>query len=189
MSRFSYTMTSQDLQILAEKHGTDKASHGYMRHYHRHLLAQNTYDILEIGCEKGNSIRMWLEALPNVSVVGLDLFMEYPVPDILGATFIKGNQLDHEILYNLRNNCQFDMIIDDGSHNSRDQLVTFYSLFGTSNLYVVEDLHCCNDESYRQGLPFEFTMLGLMKSGNFPFNHFLYDDKIAFIYRETNKWL
>jgi 23S rRNA U2552 (ribose-2'-O)-methylase RlmE/FtsJ len=142
------------------------------------------HKILEIGCEKGNSIRMWQEIFPKAEITSLDLFQEYPIPDIRGAEFIAGNQLDHEILYNLRNNRKFDVVIDDGSHNSRDQLVTFWSLVGTSRLYVVEDLHCCNDELYRQGLHFEKTMLGQMKAGTFPYTHYLYDDKIAFIYAD-----
>lgn len=172
-------------QDIAECYGTDKATHGYMRYYAKHLLScEPPESILEIGCEKGNSIRMWKEIYANASLTTLDLFQEYPVPDIPGVEFITGNQLDHEILYHLRNHRKFDLIIDDGSHNSRDQLVTFWSLVGTSYLYVVEDLHCCNDESYRQGLPFEMTMLGQMKAGKFPFRHFLYEDKIAFIYAD-----
>lgn len=175
-----------NLQDIAERHGTDKAQHGYMGHYLHHLLGtwEDVESLLEIGCEKGNSIRMWQEVFPAADITGVDLFQEYPVPTIEGVEFITGNQLDHELLYNLRNNRRFDVIIDDGSHNSRDQLVTFWSLVGTSRLYVVEDLHCCNDESYRQGLPFEKTMLGQMQNGSFPFVHHLYDNKIAFIYAD-----
>lgn len=169
-------------QEIAEKHGTDKAAHGYMRLYDKHIwFPEKITSLLEIGCEKGNSIRMWKELLPNAKITALDLFEEYPIPDIPGVEFIKGNQLNHEILYNLRNNYKFDLIIDDGSHNSRDQLVTMWSLIGISKLYVVEDLHCCKEESYRQGLPFEQTILGQLKAQTFPLRAD-YNDKIAFIY-------
>lgn len=179
-------------QEIAEKHGTDKATHGYMPYYAIHFDRTRWWSgcpwyvnsILEIGCEKGNSARMWRELIPHADLTVIDLFQEHPIPDIQGVKFIKGNQLDHELLYNLRNHGEFDVIIDDGSHNSRDQLVTFWSLVGASRLYVVEDLHCCNDELYRQGLPFEKTMLGQMQAGNFPFTHYLYDNKIAFIYAD-----
>jgi hypothetical protein len=171
------------LKMASDMYG-DKWTHGYMPHYAKHLSEIDISSLLEIGCEKGLSIKMWKEILPTVSISCIDLFMEHPVPDIPGVEFIKGNQLDHELLYNLRNNLRFDVIIDDGSHNSRDQLVTFWSLVGTSRLYVVEDLHCCNDELYRQGLPFEKTMLGQMQNGTFPFVHHLYDNKIAFIYAD-----
>lgn len=163
---------------------TDKISHGYMEHYLRHFADNTPSSILEIGCERGASIRMWREVFPAAKITTLDLFQEHPIPDIPGVEFITGNQLDHELLYNLRNHRQFDVIIDDGSHNSRDQLVTFWSLVGISKLYVVEDLHCCNDDLYRQGLPFEKTMLGQMQSGRFPFRHNLYNNKIAFIYAD-----
>ena len=171
-------------QEIAEKHGTDKAAHGYMPHYMSHFYPLPPQSILEIGCERGNSIRMWEELFPEAGITSLDLFKEYPIPNVPGVEFIQGNQLDHELLYNLRNHRTFDVIIDDGSHNSRDQLITFWSLVGISRIYVVEDLHCCNDELYRQGLPFEKTMLGQMKSGTFPFRHHLHDDKIAFIYAD-----
>lgn len=173
-------------QQIAEKHGTDKATHGYMPYYAFHLnnREDTKHRILEIGCERGNSLRMWKEIFPKSELTTMDLFQEHPEPKIEAVQFITANQLDHEVLYHLRNHRQFDVIIDDGSHNSRDQLVTFWSLIGTSKLYVVEDLHCCNDELYRQGLPFEKTMLGQMQSGTFPFRHYLYDNKIAFIYAD-----
>lgn len=181
-------MATQNLLVSIEefvKSGilTDKITHGYMDPYVVHLkeiLPVNS--ILEIGCERGNSVALWKRIFPEAQISTLDLFEEFPIPSVEDVEFIKGNQLDHEILYNLRNHRSFDVIIDDGSHNSRDQLVTFWSLVGISKLYVVEDLHCCNDELYRQGLPFEKTMLGQMKNETFPFRHFLYDDKIAFIY-------
>lgn len=171
-----------DLTEIANQYGTDKGRHGYMPHYARHLIDFYPKTMLEIGCEKGNSARMWREILPKTELAVLDLFQEYPIPDIENVEFIKGNQLDHELLYNLRNNRRFDIIIDDGSHNSRDQWVTFWSLVGSGRLYVVEDLHCCYDELYRQGLPFARTMLGQMLAGHFPYRFQLYDQKIAFIY-------
>jgi hypothetical protein len=171
-------------QEIAEKHGTDKATHGYIRWYEWYLASpQQITSILEIGCEKGNSVRMWREIFPDAQITVLDLFDEHPIPDIPGVEFIKGNQLDHEILYNLRNNRHFDVIIDDGSHNSRDQLITMYSLIGSSKFYVVEDLHCCRDEFYSQGLPFEQTILGQWEMGTFPFKA-NFHDKIAFIYAD-----
>lgn len=172
-----------NLTELAEKYGTDKLQHGYIPYYEQHL-PKEPKRILEIGCERGASIRMWKHRFPSAQITSLDLFQQFDIPDIEGVEFIQGDQLDQYILYNLRNHRSFDFIIDDGSHNSRDQLVTFWSLVGISPLYVVEDLHCCNDELYRQGLPFEKTMLGQMQSGTFPFRHFLYDNKIAFIYAD-----
>lgn len=172
------------LSEISTEYISDKFGHGYIPYYCTHLAEINVTSLLEIGCERGHSVDMWKAAFPNAQISTIDLFEEFPIPDIPGVEFIKGNQLDHEILYNIRNNRKLDVIIDDGSHNSRDQLVTFWSLVGVSKLYVVEDLHCCNDESYRQGLQFEMTMLGQMLAGTFPYRHNLYDNKIAFIYAD-----
>jgi len=173
---------------IAVKYGTDKATHGYMDHYEEHFLNLPAFmwdrmRLLEIGCKEGASLRMWREIHPKANLYTLDLFEEFGVPiDIENVCFIPGSQTDSERLQLLRKMGPYDVIIDDGSHNSRDQLISFYGLIGSTYMYVVEDLHCCNDEFYRQGMAFEQTMLGQMKAETFPFLFNLYDDKIAFIY-------
>jgi demethylmacrocin O-methyltransferase len=174
---------------IAVKHGTDKAGHGYMPYYEKILNRDFFYPesaisfkLLEIGCEKGNSLRMWKEIFPKSRLFTIDLFEEFAEPEDIGCTFLKGSQTDSEILYLARYEGPYDLIIDDGSHNSRDQLISFYGLIGCCTIYVVEDLHCCNEVLYRQGMSFGQTMLGQMKADKFPFPFELYDDKIAFIY-------
>lgn len=184
-SDYERTLT---LEQLAEKYGTDKLAHGYIPFYERHLPAAPKR-ILEIGCLTGASLRMWREWFPDTEIHCLDLFEEHQPPeDIPGVIYWKGNQTDQYILEQLRR-LHFDVIIDDGSHNSRDQLVTFWSLWGCCDLYVVEDLHCALDEPYRQGLPLNCSMLHQMESawsGNNPALKYvnLYNDKIAFIYAD-----
>lgn len=173
-----------NLTQLAEKYGTDKLGHGYIPLYEQHL-PKNPKRILEIGCLTGASIRMWREYFPNTEIHCLDLFKEYAEPDdIPGVIYWKGSQTDQYVLEQLRR-LHFDVIIEDGSHNSIDQLVTFWSLIGCCDLYVAEDLHCALDEPYRQGLPFAYTMLGQLQNYVFPFNTLdLYDNKICFIYAD-----
>jgi len=171
------------LQQLADKYGSDKSGtngHGYIQYYEKHLPAECD-SLLEIGILRGGSMRMWKEYLPNTRLYGADLFIEHPEPKIEGVEWFKANQLDHEFLYHVRNDVKPQVIIEDCSHNCRDQIVTFFSLIGSCELYVLEDAHTAAEEFYRQGLPFEATMLGMMKSGSFPFEFDLYDDKIAFI--------
>lgn len=172
-----------NLLDLAIKYRTDKAGHGYIPLYEQYL-PDNPNRILEIGCLTGASLRMWREYFPKAEIHCLDLFEEHKPPeDIEGAIYWKGSQTDQYILEQLRR-IDFDVIIDDGSHNSIDQLVSFWSLIGATKLYVCEDLHCAKDEPYRQGLPFHLTMLGMMKEGIFGPPHELHDDKIAFIYAD-----
>lgn len=177
------------LEELAEKYSTDKLQHGYIPYYEQHL-PKNPGRILEIGCLTGASIRMWREYFPNTEIHCLDLFEEHQPPeDIPGVIYWKGSQTDQYVLEQLRR-LHFDVIIDDGSHNSRDQLITFWSLWGCCDLYVVEDLHCALDEPYRQGMGLGNTMLAQLTisfygSHNFPIQHTeLYNDKIAFIYAD-----
>lgn len=170
-----------NLKHLANKHATDKYTHGYMPFYERHL-PRHVNSLMEIGVLKGHSLHMWREAYPDAKLYGLDLFQENPVPTIPGVQFFKGNQLDPTVLDNIRNNIRPQIIVEDGSHNSRDQWVTMISLIGSCDYYFVEDLHCCHYDSYRQGLPFEYTLLGCMLNHTFPFRFTLSDDhKIAVI--------
>lgn len=147
------------LDELAIKYGSDKSSldHNYCQFY-EHALRTPPKVLLEIGVFKGASCRMWKEYFPDTRIIGMDLFIENPIPDIPGVEFIKGNQLDHELLYHIRNDINPDVIIDDGSHNSRDQLVTFYSLFHKDCKYFIEDVHCAEESFYQQGLPYDFTV-------------------------------
>lgn len=147
-----------NLSQLALMYGTDKLEHGYIPFYEE-TLPKNPKRILEIGVKEGRSIMMWQKYFPDAEIHGLDLFEEFPIPNIQGITWHKGNQCDHNILYNLRQ-LNFDVIIDDGSHNSRDQLITFFGLFNGGHYYI-EDTHCAQEEFYRQGLPESGTILNL----------------------------
>lgn len=172
------------LHELGVKYLTDKSAHGYLPHYERHLKNIEVKSLLEIGCKQGASLRMWREYFPNAMLHTLDLFEEFEPPtDILGLHAVKGDQTDSEILQHL-SQWEYSVCIDDGSHNSHDQWVSFLALWPVCNgMYVVEDLHCCNEAFYRQGLTFEETMLGQMQTGTFDYNFKLYDGKIAFIFK------
>lgn len=151
---------------LAKKYGTDKLEHGYIPFYEQHL-PKNPKRILEIGVKEGKSIAMWRDYFPDTEIWGLDLFDEHSEP--MGrfinddqVTFVKGNQCDCRILEQLRK-YDFDVIIDDGSHNARDQMMTFFGLFSGKH-YFIEDLHCNHDEFFSQGLPFDFSATGVFQT-------------------------
>lgn len=171
------------LDELAIKYNSDKSSngHNYMPFY-RDILPPDPTSILEIGILKGASMMVWREYFPETKLYGLDLFQADPVPDIEGASWFKGSQCDEHILYHIRNDIRPQIIIEDASHNCIAHWVTLYSLISCCEIYIIEDLHTCEQEFYRQGLSFEQTVLGSMKSGTFPFRHNLYNDKIAAIY-------
>lgn len=148
------------LHQLAADYGTDKLKHGYLDFYEK-TLPRNPKRILEIGCYKGASLRMWREYFPDTELHTLDLFIENEPPtDIPGLIIHKGNQCDWLLLEELRK-FDFDVIIDDGSHNSRDQMITFFGLAHPGCHYYIEDLHCCAEDFYRQGLGHPWTADGL----------------------------
>lgn len=148
------------LDELAIKYGSDKSSldHNYTPFYEAHL-PKAPKKLLEIGVLHGASVRMWREYFPDCEIHALDLFEENPIPDIPGVIFHKGNQLDYRILETLRNE-DFDVIVEDASHNSRDQMITFFGLFNGKQYYI-EDIHCAEEEFYRQGLHEQLTAKNL----------------------------
>lgn len=143
--------TENTLEELALMYGTDKLEHSYIPFYEKQL-PKTPKKILEIGIKDGRSARMWMKYFPDSLFHGLDLFKEYPPPfQDPRATWHAGHQCDWQLLERLRNE-DFDIIIDDGSHCSRDQLITFFGLFNGKQYYI-EDLHGTDDEFWRQGLP------------------------------------
>ena len=196
---------------LAQKLGTDKLEHGYLPHYSKHLPL-NVNRLLEIGAFKGASLRMWQSVYgPKAEIHTIDLFSEHLTPEQCfteGFVPHKGSQSDISFLYTIKE--MFEVIIDDGSHNSIDQAISFKHLFVNNlcagGIYVIEDLHCCNEEFYRQNgnLEFKDTMLAELKlyakTKTFAGKMFgedetatfkklidkvwVYDDKIAFIQKK-----
>lgn len=170
-----------NLQEIAEKYGTDKVQHGYIPFYEEHLPT-SPKRILEIGCLTGASLRMWREYFPNTEIHCLDLFEEHPQPDDMpDVIYWKGNQTDQFLLEQLRR-IHFDVIIEDGSHMSLHQIISFYSLISACDQYYVEDLHTNKEEFYREGIPYKGTLLGLIEYGLFPFKTIINDThKLALI--------
>lgn len=160
------------LEALAAKYGTDKLEHGYIPFYEQNL-PKDPKRILEIGVKEGRSLGMWAEYFPDAEIYGLDLFEENEIGYVRAfidmhieesrqhTVLVKGNQCDYLLLEQLRK-LDFDVIIDDGSHNSRDQLMTFFGLFNGKH-YFIEDLHCNYEDFYSQGLPMQYCATGIFK--------------------------
>ena len=148
------------LTMLAEKYGTDKLTHGYIDAYADYLPKQ-CRSLLEIGIAEGKSAEMWSEyyGQDTLDLHYLDLFLN---PDFVSPRWCRnrgivphiGSQSDIKALSSIKNN--FEVIIDDGSHNAQDMLISFKALFlnnmSSNGVYVVEDLHCCKDSFYWGGL-------------------------------------
>jgi len=150
------------LNDLAEHNGSDKSSgpgnNAYMglywEYFKRHgFTRENVRHVLEIGTNKGASLRTWAEFFPNARICGLDITRMYEIPKLLDHENIHtaivdqgdGNALfDYAIGEEVMVNPDgFDIIIDDGSHDQAHQQISWGVLFGflrRGGLYVIEDI-------------------------------------------------
>lgn len=165
----------QRLSTFARRFGTDKIDHhSYMGPYAQ-CLPDKCRSMLEIGVAKGSSALMW-DSYYGKDEVDLFLLDLYKDPNHVsprwvrnhGWTPIIGDQSDINVLSSIKE--QFDVVIDDGSHNAHHQILSFKALFLNNlkggGLYVLEDLHCNKDAFYYGGdvTRFEDTPLWMLKN-------------------------
>ena len=140
------------LTELANKYGTDKGtstnpSHGFSDIYHDNLYnkREGIMRILEIGVDKGGSLRMWRDFTPNATVYGLDVQRHQLISEERIITYY-ANQSNIQDLDNFikEHGGNFDLIIDDGGHHTIHQQISLGFLFkylNSGGTYIVEDLH------------------------------------------------
>lgn len=135
------------LDEIALKYRTDKASefHNYTDIYYR-LFNDGKDDVrnlLELGALYGSSLRMWRDFFQNANIYSIEINPSYVFQEER-IKVILGNQTDKALLASLPS--EFDIIIDDASHQSKDQIESFEQLFPklkSGGMYVVEDT-CCS---------------------------------------------
>jgi len=125
--------------------------HHYFDIYTRHFEPYRSKPIkmLEIGVFRGGSLRMWKKFFHTDSViVGIDIdkdCQQYEIAD--QQVYVRiGSQGDPDFLAAVNKEFgPFDIILDDGSHKTYHQLVSFTSLFRDAlkdgGCYMVEDMH------------------------------------------------
>ncbi len=143
------------LDSLAIKYGTDKSSaiHNYTPIYEKYFdsLKDKPINFLEIGFAGGFSAHMWDEYFKSMDS---KLYFIDINPDCLNYI----NDLSHRCILSLVNQANavaltqwlklisqdFDIIIDDGSHQMEHQITSFKTLFPRlkkGGMYIIEDLH------------------------------------------------
>jgi hypothetical protein len=144
----------------------------YLNQYERLFkpLRDKEIHLLEIGIQNGGSLEIWSKYFPKAKVfVGCDidercskLFYEDPrVNLIIGDANQKIVQEDVII-----KGSPFDIVIDDGSHQSSDIIKSFMNYFphvANSGLYIVEDLHCSYWEEFEGGLFASYSSISFFK--------------------------
>lgn len=117
--------------------------------------------VVEIGIGHGGSLQMWKHYFgKGAKIYGIDIqerfaFKEDQIEPIIG------DQKDINFLNYLKTNLpKIDVLIDDGSHFSQDQIVTFENLFPHMNdhgIYACEDLHYAYRPEFYKNSNMKFT--------------------------------
>ena len=125
--------------------------HHYFDIYERHFSRYRDRPIrmLEIGVFRGGSLRMWKQFFhPDSTIVGIDIDKSCAAHEIADQNvYVRiGSQADPNFLAEVNGEFgPFDIILDDGSHKTHHQIVSFGALFRDAlkdgGCYMVEDCH------------------------------------------------
>jgi hypothetical protein len=116
----------------------------YDRHFSKYRNKEIT--ILEIGVYQGGSLQMWRDYFgPKAKIYGIDINPRCKELEEENIEIFIGSQSDRNFLASIRNKIpQIDILIDDGGHTMRQQIVSFEELFyhvKNDGIYLCEDLH------------------------------------------------
>lgn len=119
---------------------TDKVRyHSYGPVYNKILTNDFRYravSVLEIGVHHGQSLRAWRDIFPYAEINGIDIAPECQMTGTRIRTYCDDvNTWNPQWYYNF--------IVDDGSHNPKDQLNALFRLWPflrKDGIYVVEDI-------------------------------------------------
>jgi SAM-dependent methyltransferase len=155
--------------ILNTERPTHKWTH-YFPIYEKHFERFRNQSIvfLEIGCGKGGSLQMWKRYFgPFAQIVGIDINPECKEFEEDQIAVRIGNQNDSEFIKSVISEFGVpDIVLDDGSHQMQDILVTFDSIYPKQRnnaVYCVEDLHTAYWEEFGGGLNREGTFIEVCK--------------------------
>lgn len=182
---------------LARKYGSDKCpwiSHTYTPEYHRLLNGLNVKNMLEIGIgnvplmmpivgekyQPGASLRMWRDYFPEANVYGCDIVSSVLFEEDRIKTFWV-DQSSEEILQKQVPDLQYELILDDGSHNPDHMETSFKALWprvSPNGLYIIEDIHVSYIDRIKKLGPIEYIHPGKKSSDIF----------VVFRKPEDNTW-
>ena len=130
----------------------------------------NNFRLLEIGVQNGGSLEIYSKYFSNPNLlIGCDIDvkcarLKFECPCI---HVITGDILSESTLSDIQKlSSTFDVIIDDGSHTSKDIVNTFCLLFDSLNpggMYIIEDLHCSYWKKFEGGLYHPVSAIAFLK--------------------------
>ena len=129
---------------IGKKYPSSKNISGFIQLYEKYFtpLRDSKINILEIGVDNGDSLRIWREFFSKANICGIDI--DKKNFKINNTNILQGDQSDLNFLRSLVSEYKkFDIIIDDGSHQAKHIIASFNYLFNylsDNGLYVIEDL-------------------------------------------------
>ena len=134
----------ESLAQIGKKYPTSKNRTGFIPIYESYFdrLREKEINILEIGVDKGDSLRLWRDYFTKAKICGLDIVKkDFSINNV---EIFCGDQSDHNFLSKIVEKYgKFDVIIDDGCHVSKHIISSFNYLFdylSENGLYIIEDL-------------------------------------------------
>jgi len=177
------------LDKIVDNKLTDKNTwHSYLNTYERLLKdrQQNCKNVLEIGIEKGGSLKLWNDYFVNANIYGIDI-NDSPnfLKEFKRVQCLKMNAYsDESIEYFKNKNIKFDLIVDDGPHTLETMIYfvqNYLQLLETDGVMVVEDIPDISwCEEFKKFVPkyCDFEIVDLRNPKN------IYDD-ILFVIRKN----
>jgi hypothetical protein len=112
--------------------------------------------MLEIGVAHGGSLQMWKKYFgENLIIYGLDINPRCKSLEEKNIQIYIGSQSDRKFLRWLKTQIpKIDILLDDGGHSMKQQIVTFEELFDhikEDGVYICEDCHTSYWPSYGGG--------------------------------------
>jgi len=160
-------------QLHREKTGkiSDKWA-SYLPYYDRQFadLRASPINLLEIGVQNGGSLETWAAYFANaIEIIGCDIepkcgHLEFDDPRI---RVVVGDANEAATLNRISELADsFDIIIDDGSHQSHDIIncfLGFFRLLKPGGLYIVEDAHALYWHGWGGGIRNKFGAYNFFK--------------------------
>ena len=156
---------------IGKKYPTNKNISGFVDIYDFYFknLKDKKINILEIGVDNGDSLRLWRDYFSKANICGLDIIKkDFIINDV---EILCGDQSDIKFLSSIVDKYKkFDIIIDDGSHVSKHIITSFNYLFehlNVNGLYIIEDLQTSYFPRYggnRLNLNKKKTSMNFLKS-------------------------
>jgi hypothetical protein len=135
-------VTEQQVFNAFQHYGTDKLYlHDYVPMYTKMFnQIPPVTRMLEVGILDGKSLAAWVELFPEAEIAGVDI-EDRRVPKYITQTKRYVGDSTHSDVADIVGN-GYDVIIDDGSHEYKDQIKTFDNLEACwKHAYVIEDIY------------------------------------------------